>query len=197
MAEDMQANETIGYWLFYAQRCVAYAFAEMMQGYCEEQEKPAVTPPQWGVLALLLHEDGQTIGAISQQRGVDAPTVTGIVKRLELSGFVERRHSKEDRRVVKVYLTNEGHDMTQALYPKVQKFNDEMLCNFPEDERQHFLHMLQRIIANLSNEVSGTGDRFKLLPMDAVRQDFVYDDLSQKGKSLHDKRHKSNVVKDR
>lgn len=194
--EDMQANETIGYWLFYAQRCVAYAFAEMMQAYCEEQEKPVVTPPQWGVLALLFHEDGQTIGAISQQRGIDAPTVTGIVKRLELSELVERRHSKEDRRVVKVYLTDAGHDITQALYPKVQTFNNAMLCDFPEDERQHFLCMLQRIIANLSDEVSGTGDRFNRLPIHAVRQDFVYNDLPQKRMSLHNKKHKSNEVKD-
>ena len=197
MAENMQVNETVGYWLFYAQRCVAYAFSEMMQTYCIEQEKPVVTPPQWGVLALLFQENGQTIGAISQQRGIDPPTVTGIIKRLELSGFVERRHSKEDRRVVKVYLTDEGHDMTQALYPRVQRFNDEMLSDFPEDERQHFLHMLQRIIANLSDEASGTGDRFKLLPLYAVRQDFVCDDLPQKGISLHDKKHKSNIEKDR
>jgi len=196
MVENIKPDENIGYWLFYAQRCVAYAFSEVMRAYCIEREKPVVTPPQWGVLAMLFHEDGQTIGAISQQRGVDAPTVTGIVKRLELSGFVERRHSNEDRRVVKVYLTSDGSAITQALYPMVQAFNNEMLRDFPEGERQHLLHMLQRVIANLSDEVSGTGDRFNLLPAYAVRQDFVYDDLHQKAKSLHDKRHKSNGMKD-
>jgi DNA-binding MarR family transcriptional regulator len=69
------------------------------------------TSPQWGVLSLLYEHDGQTIGTLSQQRAIDAPTMTGIVKRLEQNGVVERKHDREDRRVVKVYLTDEGRDI--------------------------------------------------------------------------------------
>ncbi len=44
----------LSYWLFYAQRCVAYAFAEVMRAHCEERGKPyVITPPQWGALSLL------------------------------------------------------------------------------------------------------------------------------------------------
>ena len=167
-------NNNIGYWLFYAQRCVAYAFSEIMRTYCDEHDKSyVVTPPQWGVLALLYENDGLTIGMIGQKRGVDPPTVTGIIKRLEQVELVERRHDREDRRVVKVYLTKEGRSITQSLYPVVTAFGDDMLHDFPQEEREQFLLMLQRIIANLSDTESGTGDRFKLLPEHAVRQDFV------------------------
>ena len=63
----------LSYWLFYAQRCVAYAFAEVMRAHCEERGKPYdITPPQWGALSLLLAQDGLTIGTMSQIRGVDA-----------------------------------------------------------------------------------------------------------------------------
>ncbi len=78
----------LSYWLFYAQRCVAYAFAEVMRAHCEERGKPyVITPPQWGALSLLLAQDGQTIGTMSQKRGVDAPTATGIITRLEQNGL--------------------------------------------------------------------------------------------------------------
>ena len=180
MTENIDPNDNIGYWLFYAQRCVAYAFSEVMRLHCLEQEKPyVVTPPQWGVLALLHGEDGLTIGVISQRRGIDAPTVTGIVKRLEQMALVERLHDREDRRVVKVYLTEEGRRIVQSLYPVVMAFNDTMLCDFAESERAHFLAMLQHIIVNLSDDVLGTGDRFNLLPERVVRQDFAFDDVDR------------------
>src|SRR5438105_240584 len=44
----------LSYWLFYAQRCVAYAYAEVLRAHCEERAKPyVITPPQWGALSLL------------------------------------------------------------------------------------------------------------------------------------------------
>ncbi len=159
---NIDLNNNLGYWLFYTQRCVAYAFADILQKACVEQEKLyVVTPSQWGVLALLPNGDGMTIGTISQQRGIDAPTVTGIIKRLEQSGLVERRHDREDRRVVKVYLTPEGASITEILNPRVATFNDEMLRGFAGEERAILLKNLQRIIVNLTDAAGETGDRFR------------------------------------
>jgi len=117
----------LSYWLFYAQRCVAYAYAEVLRAHCEERAKPyVITPPQWGALELLLAQDGMTIGAMSQKRGVDAPAATGIITRLEQMGLVERRHDREDRRVVKVYLTAEGRDISQTLVSSVERFEQKI-----------------------------------------------------------------------
>src|SRR6266851_2978575 len=127
---DLPLDENQGrlsYWLFYAQRCVAYAYAEVLRAHCEERGKPyVITPPQWGALSLLLVQDGMTIGTMSQKRGVDAPTATGIITRLEQNGLVERRHNREDRRVVKIYLTDEGRDIMSFLPAEVATFNATM-----------------------------------------------------------------------
>lgn len=162
---QIDPNNNLGYWLFYAQRCVEYAFTNMLQKACVEHGKSyVVTPSQWGVLALLSDSDYMTVGMISQQRGIDAPTVTGIIKRLEQSGLVERRHDREDRRVVKVYLTPEGASITAILNPRVAIFNDEMLRDFAGEERELLLKNLQRIIVNLTDAAGETGDRFRLIP---------------------------------
>ena len=159
----------LNYWLFYAQRCVGYAQAEVMRAHCEERGKPyVITPPQWGALALLLEQDGLTIGTMSQMRGVDAPTATGIITRLEQNGLLERQHDREDRRVVKVYLTDEGRDISHTLTSLMKRFDQSLKRGFSEAELDRLEEQLQQIIANVSEIGPGLGDRFGLLPKDVV-----------------------------
>src|SRR4051812_32200534 len=139
------------YWLFYAERCVTYAYAEVLRIHCEERGKPyVITPPQWGALSLLLVGEGMTIGTMSQKRGVDAPAATGIITRLEQSGLVERRHDREDRRVVKVYLTDEGRDISRTLASAVESFEQSLRQGFSEGETDRLLADLQRLVTNAS-----------------------------------------------
>ncbi len=156
-----RAEDALGYWLGYTQRMLAYAFAEHNKPY-------VVTPPQWGVLSLLDEMDGLTIGTISQRRAIDAPTVTGIVKRIEQTGLVERRHDRTDRRVVKVYLTDEGRDIMRFLPDEISRFNDMAMQGLSEDEQRDLLAKLQRLIVNVSAVAPGTGDRFGLLSQDVL-----------------------------
>src|SRR5215468_11346104 len=149
------------YWLFYAERCVTAAYAEVLRAHCEERGKPyVVTPPQWGALSLLLVQDGMTIGTMSQKRGVDAPAATGIITRLEQSGLVERRHDREDRRVVKVYLTDEGRDISRTLVVAVEHFEQSLKRGFSESQMDRFLVQLQQFIANAAQIAPGLDDRF-------------------------------------
>jgi DNA-binding MarR family transcriptional regulator len=155
----------LSYWLFYTERCVTYAYAEVLRVHCEERGKPyVVTPPQWGALSLLLVQDGMTIGTMSQKRGVDAPAATGIITRLEQSGLVERRHDREDRRVVKVYLTEEGRDISRTLVSSVEHFEHSLKQGFAEGDLDRFLVQLQRLITSAAEVVPGLFDRFSLLP---------------------------------
>ena len=162
---EIHSEDYLGYWLFYAQRSVAYAFYEALKTCCVEHDKKyIVTPPQFGVILLLIEQDGQTIGTLSQKRAIDAATMTGIVRRLEQSCLVERRHDREDRRVVKVYLTDEGRDIMRFLPDAAIEFNQIMSQGFSENEKYDMQIKLQRIIANLSTVGPETGDRFGLLP---------------------------------
>ena len=164
-------EDRLGYWLFYTQRSWAYAFNEALKTCCQEHHKLyAVTPPQWGVLLALLEEDGLTPGALSQKRGLDPPTITGIVKRLEQANLVERVHDREDRRVVRVYLTTEGQDLMSFLPEAVESFSQTALQGISAEQEQETCLLLQKTLANLSATGQGVGDRFGLLP-DFLRVD--------------------------
>ncbi|MEO7019830.1 MAG: MarR family winged helix-turn-helix transcriptional regulator [Ktedonobacteraceae bacterium] len=169
----MHSEDFFGYWLFYTQRRWAYAFGEALHACCQEHHKLySVTPPQWGVLSALLEEDGMTIGALSQKRGLDPPTMTGIVKRLEQVKLVERVHDCEDRRVVRVSLIEEGHDLMRFLPAAVVAFSQAALQGISGEKQQEMLLLLQQTIANLSAIGPGMGDRFGLLP-DFMRVDYA------------------------
>jgi DNA-binding MarR family transcriptional regulator len=165
---DLPLEENRGrltYWLFYAERCVTAAYAEVLRAHCQERGKPyVVTPPQWGALALLLVQDGMTIGIMSQKRNVDAPAATGIVTRLEQTGLVERRHDREDRRVVKVYLTEEGRDISQTLVSAVEDFEQRLKHGFAGDELDRFLTQLHRLILDAAEIGGNAGNRIPLPP---------------------------------
>ncbi len=157
-------RDRLSYLLFYTERCVVYAYAEVLRMHCEERGKPyVVTPPQWGALSLLIVQDGMTIGTMSQKRGVDAPAATGIITRLEQVGLVERRHDREDRRVVKVYLTDEGRDISSTLVSAVEHFEQSLKRGFSESELDRFLLQLQQLVTNAAEIGPGLGDRFDLM----------------------------------
>jgi|SRR5579864_7960430 len=160
-----QTEDFLGYWLFRAQRSVVYAFYEALKACCLEHGKPyVVTPPQFGVLSLLEEQKGITIGAIAQQRGVDAPTITGIVTRLEQNGLVERRHDRKDRRQIYVFLTAEGSDIMRYLPDVAIAFTERAMQEISREEQQDLIAKLQRIIANLSHVAPDPEDRVGLLP---------------------------------
>ncbi len=71
-------------------------------------------------------------------------------------------------RVVKVYLTDEGRDISNTLASPVEQFDQSMKRGFSESEQDRLEAQLQQIIANVSEIGPGLGDRFGLLPKDIV-----------------------------
>jgi DNA-binding MarR family transcriptional regulator len=155
-------SEHVGFWLYQTERAVAYAFAQVLRLACLEHGKAyVVTPPQWGVLATLYAGDGLTVGTLGQSLVFDMPTIAGILKRLEQTSLVERQHDQADRRVVTVWLTEEGREATRFLVGAVIAFTRQLTQGFSEDEQQAFKARLRQIIENVSHIAP---DHIALLP---------------------------------
>ncbi|MET0716904.1 MAG: MarR family transcriptional regulator [Pseudoxanthomonas sp.] len=70
-----------------------------------------LTYPQYLVLSALWEADGLGVSAIASRLALESSTITPLVKRLELAGFVERRRSTQDERQVHVRLTKAGREV--------------------------------------------------------------------------------------
>ncbi|MBA2778632.1 MarR family winged helix-turn-helix transcriptional regulator [Billgrantia kenyensis] len=67
-----------------------------------------LTYPQYLVLLTLWQEDGLSAGAISRQLMTDTGSLTPVFKRLEADGLLKRVRSRQDERVVELFLTERG-----------------------------------------------------------------------------------------
>jgi MarR family transcriptional regulator, organic hydroperoxide resistance regulator len=145
------SKENLGFWLTIAGRYVAYGFGQALEDVCREHGKPyTITSPQWNVLATLNNQNGSTISAISQYLGSDMPTITGIVQRLEQHGLVKRKHDQADRRVVTVWLTDEGIDLMRFLPEATERMLEPINAGLTEEEIDFMITAIQNIVQRIA-----------------------------------------------
>ena len=100
-------------------------------------KKENLTLPQMDILVCLGRAEGLTLGEIGDRLRVTGANITGVVDRLERSGYVYRDRDKKDRRVVRAKLTAEGLGLHKEILPVFKKkWNEIMNILEPEEQRQ-------------------------------------------------------------
>jgi DNA-binding MarR family transcriptional regulator len=102
-----------------------------------------VTPAQAGILALLIEQDGRTMTELSRILSIDNSTITGLIDRLEKSGFVRRKAKKGDRRISLIFISKEGSDEAGKAVGHIRRVNEEIKSGFSEDEIEAFKKVLR------------------------------------------------------
>lgn len=74
-----------------------------------------ITYPQYLVLVSLYQYENLSVKELGELLSLDSGTLTPLLKRLENEGLVVRKRSKEDERVVNVYLTEAGIQKREAV----------------------------------------------------------------------------------
>lgn len=108
-----QAPEASGVPPLDEQVCYAIYSAGMaiQRAYKPVLDRLGLTYPQYLVLIVLWHSDGQTVGRIAEQLALEPSTLTPVLKRLEASGLVRRNRNPDDERQVVIVLTEAGRAM--------------------------------------------------------------------------------------
>ncbi|WP_282949139.1 MULTISPECIES: MarR family transcriptional regulator [unclassified Sphingopyxis] len=74
-------------------------------------EPLGLTYTQYVTLVALWEQDDQTVGSLGEKLFLESNTLTPILKKLEQTGFVERRRDPADERQVRIRLTAKGRDL--------------------------------------------------------------------------------------
>lgn len=108
-----------------------------------------VHPGQEFLLAHLWEHDGLAQGDIAARVGVEAPTISRMVQRMERVGLVERRPDPCDGRIQRVWLTQQG----RAARPQVEQawtaLEAATLDSLDDNERAALVGLLGRVRSNL------------------------------------------------
>ncbi|WP_322994646.1 MarR family transcriptional regulator [Castellaniella sp.] len=107
-----------------------------------------LTANQWRPLLLIKHKGVDTPAELARIMNVDTGAMTRMLDRLEAKGILYRERCTEDRRVVKIALTDTGHTLTDQILPIIAKALNLHLDGFSDDEIRLLLTLLHRMISN-------------------------------------------------
>jgi MarR family transcriptional regulator, transcriptional regulator for hemolysin len=105
--------------------------------------------PIWLVLSSVKGESRRTQLEVARAVGIEGPTLTRHLDGLEEAGLVVRLRDADDRRAVRVELTDAGEELFQRLRKAVIAFNARLTEGISEQE----LDRLRQTLARLSDNV--------------------------------------------
>lgn len=105
-----------------------------------------ITEQQWRVLRVLSDIDAIPLGQLADITLIPAPSLVGIVDRLQTAGLVERRPGKGDRRVVLVQISQVGQERLDRLMPQVANTYATLKQGIPGDDWDRLLEGLEQLI---------------------------------------------------
>jgi MarR family transcriptional regulator for hemolysin len=84
--------------------------------------------------------------------GIEGPTLTHHLDALEEAGLVVRTRDPNDRRAVRVELTDAGREKHAELLQAVIAFNRRLRSNLDEPEIQELRDLLARLERNVASD---------------------------------------------
>jgi DNA-binding MarR family transcriptional regulator len=106
-------------------------------------------------MMVLWEEDGITVNDIAEKLILNTNTVTPLLKRMEVLGFVSRRRSTQDERKVLITLTSQGQKMQEKAASIPERLVEELQqVGITADELLGLKQSLDRLVEHLK----GSGD---------------------------------------
>jgi DNA-binding MarR family transcriptional regulator len=99
------------------------------------------------ILSFLYSSDGSTVRKITEKINRTQPTVTVLVDKLELLGYVKRIKSEEDRRVTIVRLTDKGKQLEPIFRKISSQLNEIIYDGLTNDHKEQLEFLLKHILA--------------------------------------------------
>ncbi|MEK6348342.1 MAG: MarR family transcriptional regulator [Burkholderia sp.] len=123
------------------------------------QTELGITGTQASMLFMLAVGKCSTAAELAREYAIDASAVTRLLDRVEKRGLLSRVRSHEDRRVVRLELTDEGRELAERMPEIFISVLDTLLAGFTPEEVGFLKSMLRRILGNYCGEsaVGGAG----------------------------------------
>lgn len=113
------------------------------------------TRSQWWVLTHIFRNDGATQSELADVLEVEKATLGRLLDRLEAKGWVRREGHAADRRVKRVFLTDEVEPVIKAMRAAAAEVRREALAGLSPEQQERFVDTLLAVKANLNGGDSG------------------------------------------
>jgi DNA-binding MarR family transcriptional regulator len=135
--------------LDYVLRTTWLAVAKM---YNEEAAKFGSTMATGFALLSIDPEKGTPSTSLGPKMGMEATSLSRILKTMEEKGLIERKPNPEDGRGVLIFLTDFGKEKREYSRERVLTFNNTIRKNVSEEKINHFYEVVEVINNMISNK---------------------------------------------
>ena len=147
----MRPRDTpIGLQLAHTSKLVSRAFSDALAG-------AGGSIPTWLIVSRLMSEEWRAQSELARAIGIEGPTLTHHLDALEEAGLVVRTRDPDDRRAVRLELTDAGRATHAELMQAVIAFNQQLRAGFDEAELQELRGLLGKLERNVASEDAPAG----------------------------------------
>jgi DNA-binding MarR family transcriptional regulator len=138
-------EDSVGYWVCTTSHALRRALDTELAG-----EK--ITLRQWEVLAWIALDGELSQSELAERLGIEAPTLAGILSRMERDGWLERSCCPDDRRKKRLRVTGQAEAVWSRMVECCRRVRRRATRGLSAEELARFKDTCERIRANLGPE---------------------------------------------
>ncbi len=131
---------------------IKYSWHLISRMYNTEAQSHGITTAIGFVLLNIDQEKGTPATKIAPLLGMEPRSLTRMLKSLEERKLIYRKSDKEDKRMVRIFLTEEGKEKREIAKLTVRHFNNFIKISIPESDLEVFFRVLKKINHMIENE---------------------------------------------
>ncbi len=118
-------------------------------------------PGMGGVLFVLYEEDNLSFKEVTRRAGIAASTLTGMVRRMEQAGLLEREADDEDRRSFRLRLTRRAEGLRGRCYAVSEALEAELNAGIPVGQQELLRRLMTQVSGNIQKRLRAMKSRHK------------------------------------
>lgn len=136
-------EESVGCW-------VAMTAHAMRRALSTELARENITLRQWEVLAWLVHSGELSQSELADCLGIEAPTLAGVIVRMERDGWIERYSCPNDRRKKRLRATEQAEAVWSRMVSCCHRVRETAIDGLPEADLAVLKRTCETIRQNLA-----------------------------------------------
>ena len=135
-------DESVGYWVVMTTRALRRALDSQLA-------QEGITLRQWEVLAWIALENELSQAELAERLGIEAPTLVGVLDRMERDGWLDRISCPHDRRKKRIRATDKAQSVWTRMVDCARLVREQATQGISQEELALFKTLCERIRSNL------------------------------------------------
>lgn len=124
---------------------IRWAWLKISKMYNQEASQHGLTQTIGFVLLNIDPKEGTPSTQLGPMMGMEPTSLSRTLKSMEDRGLVTREQDEQDRRVIRIKLSEEGKRLRNVSRKTVVDFNQKLLTEIDQEKLNHFKEVIQVI----------------------------------------------------